>query len=197
MMPPILFTIRAILTFAAGVVLVAWPGAIPSTVGIQIEANAYLMCHLLAAMEFSVASLSWGARAITAVAPAEQQARLDCRRATAECSYLAESLPLRWPASPHRSAVPPQRSQHAPEPPINPPSVSKTPTTDSFRGRRGRLISPARSLTVNLGKLDRFGRKSNRAFRRDYPCRNDKVHRLVYGPVSLYNAIHRHDLDVT
>jgi hypothetical protein len=62
---PILFTVHAILTFAAGVVLVAWPGAIPSTVGIQIEPNAYLLCYLLAAMEFGVAVLSWGARTIT------------------------------------------------------------------------------------------------------------------------------------
>jgi hypothetical protein len=61
----ILFTAHAILTFAAGVVLIAWPGAIPSMVGIQIEPNAYLLCYLLAAMEFGVAGLSWGARTIT------------------------------------------------------------------------------------------------------------------------------------
>src|SRR5215470_7059786 len=61
----ILFTVHAIITFAAGAVLVVWPGAIPSTVGIQIEPKAYLLCYLLAAMEFGVAALSWGARTIT------------------------------------------------------------------------------------------------------------------------------------
>lgn len=65
MMLPILFTVHAIITFAAGAVLVAWPGAIPRMVGIQIEPNAYLLCYLLAAMEFGVAALSWGARTIT------------------------------------------------------------------------------------------------------------------------------------
>src|SRR5215467_1130900 len=60
-----LFTVHAIITFAAGAVLVVWPGAIPSTVGIQIEPNAYLLCYLLAAMEFGAAALSWGARTIT------------------------------------------------------------------------------------------------------------------------------------
>lgn len=61
----LLFTIHAILTFAAGVVLVAAPGVIPGTIGIHIEPTAYLLCYLLAAMEFGVAALSWGARTIT------------------------------------------------------------------------------------------------------------------------------------
>jgi hypothetical protein len=61
----ILFGIHAILTFAAGVVLVAAPGAIPGTVGMHIEPGAYLLCYLLAAAEFSVSALSWGARTIT------------------------------------------------------------------------------------------------------------------------------------
>lgn len=61
----ILFGIHAIITFAAGVVLVAAPGAIPGTVGIHIEPEAYLLCYLLAAAEFGVSALSWGARTIT------------------------------------------------------------------------------------------------------------------------------------
>src|SRR5262245_16022779 len=61
----ILFGIHAIFTFAAGVVLVAAPSAIPGTIGIQIEPEAYLLCHLLAAAEFGVSALSWGARAVT------------------------------------------------------------------------------------------------------------------------------------
>ena len=61
----LLFGIHAILTFTAGVVLIAAPGAIPSTVGVHIEPEAYLLCYLLAAAEFSVSALSWGARTIT------------------------------------------------------------------------------------------------------------------------------------
>ena len=61
----LLFTIHAILTFAAGIVLVAAPGAIPGMIGIHVEPKAYLLCYLLAAMEFGVAALSWGARTIT------------------------------------------------------------------------------------------------------------------------------------
>ncbi|HJZ55736.1 MAG TPA: hypothetical protein VKE74_12280 [Gemmataceae bacterium] len=61
----ILFTVHSLLTFAAGVVLVAAPEAIPRAVGIQIEPKAYLLCYLLAAAEFAVSALSWGARTIT------------------------------------------------------------------------------------------------------------------------------------
>ena len=60
----LLFGIHAILTFAAGIVLVTAPGAIPRTVGIPIGPGGYLLCYLLAAAEFSVSVLSWGARAI-------------------------------------------------------------------------------------------------------------------------------------
>jgi len=59
------FRIHAILTFAAGVVLVAVPAAIPGAVGIHVEPGAYLLCYLLAAAEFSISTLSWGARTIT------------------------------------------------------------------------------------------------------------------------------------
>jgi hypothetical protein len=61
----ILFGIHAVLTLAAGVVLVVAPGAIPATVGIRIEPEGYLLCYLLAAAEFGVSALSWGARTIT------------------------------------------------------------------------------------------------------------------------------------
>jgi hypothetical protein len=63
----ILFGIHAILTFAAGVVLVVAPSAIPGMVGIHIEPGAYLLCYLLAAAEFGVSALSWGARSVTDV----------------------------------------------------------------------------------------------------------------------------------
>jgi hypothetical protein len=60
-----LFGIHAVLTFAAGAVLVTAPGAIPSMVGITIDEGAYLLCYLLAATEFAMSVLSWGARRIT------------------------------------------------------------------------------------------------------------------------------------
>jgi hypothetical protein len=60
----LLFSVHAIVTFAAGVVLVVAPAAIPGTLSIRIEPGAYLLCYLLAAAEFAVAVLSWGARAI-------------------------------------------------------------------------------------------------------------------------------------
>lgn len=60
-----LFALHAVLTFAAALVLIAAPAAIPSTVGIRIEPGAHLLCYLLAAMELGIAALSWGARNIT------------------------------------------------------------------------------------------------------------------------------------
>jgi hypothetical protein len=61
----LLFGVHAILTLAAGIVLLAAPGTIPGAVGIQIERGAYLLCYLLAASEFSITALSWGASTIT------------------------------------------------------------------------------------------------------------------------------------
>jgi hypothetical protein len=61
----IVLGIHALVTLAAGVVLVAAPGAIPSAVGIRIEPGVYLLCYLLAGMEVGFAVLSWGARSIT------------------------------------------------------------------------------------------------------------------------------------
>jgi hypothetical protein len=57
--------IHAVLTLAAGVVLVVVPAAIPGTVGITVEPAAYLLCYLLAATELGVGALSWSARGIT------------------------------------------------------------------------------------------------------------------------------------
>ncbi|CAN5296815.1 hypothetical protein BH09MYX1_BH09MYX1_05800 [soil metagenome] len=59
-----LFLVHAIVTFAAGIVLVAWPEAIPRTVGIRIDESAYLMCYLLGAAEMGTAALSLFARSL-------------------------------------------------------------------------------------------------------------------------------------
>ena len=61
----VLFAVHAIVTFAAGAVLVAVPSAIPGTVGISVEPASYLLCYLLAAAEFATSVLSWGARYVT------------------------------------------------------------------------------------------------------------------------------------
>ena len=65
----ILFAAHAVLTFAAGVVLIVAPKLIPSAVGIQIEPSAYLICYLLAAAELSIAFLSWSGRKISDARP--------------------------------------------------------------------------------------------------------------------------------
>lgn len=50
---------HALVTAAAGAVLVVAPGAIPSVVGIRLQAGAELLCYLLAGAEFGFAALSW------------------------------------------------------------------------------------------------------------------------------------------
>lgn len=65
MMLRVVLAVHAVLTFAAGVVLVVAPAAIPATVGITIEPSAYLLCYLLAAAELGIAALSWSARSIS------------------------------------------------------------------------------------------------------------------------------------
>jgi len=50
---------HALVTAAAGIVLVAAPAAIPGTVGIRLETGAELLCYLLAGAEFGFAALSW------------------------------------------------------------------------------------------------------------------------------------------
>ncbi|CAN5297876.1 hypothetical protein BH09MYX1_BH09MYX1_05900 [soil metagenome] len=59
-----LFLFHALVTFAAAVVLVAWPGAIPGAVGIRIDESAYLVCYLLGAAEMGTAALSLFARSL-------------------------------------------------------------------------------------------------------------------------------------
>jgi len=60
---PALLLSHAVITAAAGVVLVAAPAAIPAAAGIMLPAPAYLLSYLLAAAEFAFAFLSfWGAR---------------------------------------------------------------------------------------------------------------------------------------
>lgn len=56
--------IHAVITFAAGVVLIAAPGAIPSTVGIDLPGNAALLAYFLGAAEIAIAFLSFGASKI-------------------------------------------------------------------------------------------------------------------------------------
>lgn len=59
--PPLLWLLRlhALVTAAAGIVLVVAPAAIPRVVGIRLEAGSELLCYLLAGAEFGFAALSW------------------------------------------------------------------------------------------------------------------------------------------
>jgi hypothetical protein len=61
----LLFVLHAIVTFAAALVLVLAPTAIPRTVGIIVPPSAFLLCYLLAAAELGIGVVSWGARNIT------------------------------------------------------------------------------------------------------------------------------------
>src|SRR5262245_28479202 len=61
----LIFTVHAIATLAAAIVLVVAPAAIPTTVGIVIAPPAFLLCYLLAAAELSIGIFSWGARNLT------------------------------------------------------------------------------------------------------------------------------------
>jgi hypothetical protein len=51
--------VHALVTAAAGSVLVVAPAAIPSVVGIRLQDAADLLCYLLAGAEFGFAALSW------------------------------------------------------------------------------------------------------------------------------------------
>ncbi len=55
----ILLLIHAIITLAAGIVLVVAPTIIPQTVNIKIAPDEYLLCYFLAAAEFGIAYLSF------------------------------------------------------------------------------------------------------------------------------------------
>lgn len=54
-----LLVFHAIVTFAAGIVLVIAPNVIPNTIGLRIDSSCYLICYLLAGCEFGFAFLSY------------------------------------------------------------------------------------------------------------------------------------------
>src|SRR5918998_4636995 len=57
--------VHGLITLAGAVVLTVFPTAIPSTVGITLERPDYLLAYLVAAAEFAVAVLSFGAARLT------------------------------------------------------------------------------------------------------------------------------------
>ena len=59
-----LLFIHAIITLAAGIVLVVAPSLIPETVNSKITPNEYLLCYFLGAAEFAIAYLSYFSRKI-------------------------------------------------------------------------------------------------------------------------------------
>jgi hypothetical protein len=61
----LLFTLHAVATLAAAIVLVFAPTVIPRSVGILITPSAFLLCYLLAAAELGIGVVSWGARDLT------------------------------------------------------------------------------------------------------------------------------------
>ena len=56
---------HGIVTLAAAVVLAVLPAAIPATVGIDLDPEAYLLSYFLAAAELAIAMLSLGATRLT------------------------------------------------------------------------------------------------------------------------------------
>jgi hypothetical protein len=60
-----LLIIHAIITLAAGIVLIAAPELIPQTVNIRITKEQYLVCYLLGGAEIALAFLSFFARELT------------------------------------------------------------------------------------------------------------------------------------
>jgi hypothetical protein len=59
---------HAVVTCAAGVVLIVVPEVIPAAVGIDPDSTDYLLCYLLGAAELALAFLSYRARTLTDVA---------------------------------------------------------------------------------------------------------------------------------
>lgn len=55
----IIFRIHALITLAAGVVLIVAPTLIPSTVNIRLDEKAYLLSYFLGAAEIALAFLSF------------------------------------------------------------------------------------------------------------------------------------------
>ena len=61
----VVFAIHGLITLAGAFVLIAFPTAIPSMVGITLTRPDYLLVYLVAAAELAVAVLSFGAIRIT------------------------------------------------------------------------------------------------------------------------------------
>ena len=61
----IVLIVHGLVTLAAAVVLAVLPAAIPATVGIELEPDAYLLSYFLAAAELAIAMLSLGATRLT------------------------------------------------------------------------------------------------------------------------------------
>jgi hypothetical protein len=59
------FAVHGAITLAGAVVLIVFPTAIPSAVGITITRPDYLLVYLVAAAELAVAVLSFGATRLT------------------------------------------------------------------------------------------------------------------------------------
>jgi hypothetical protein len=62
------FAVHGAITLAGAFVLVVFPAAIPSAVGITISRSDYLLIYLVAAAELAVAVLSFGAIRLTDLA---------------------------------------------------------------------------------------------------------------------------------
>lgn len=60
----VLLTIHAVITFAAAVVLIVTPYAIPQTVDIHLQPNEYLLSYFLGAAELAIAYLSFYGRKV-------------------------------------------------------------------------------------------------------------------------------------
>src|SRR6201990_3227678 len=59
------FVVHGLITLAGAVVLMVFPTAIPSMVGITLERHDYLLVYLVGAAELAVAVLSFGAARLT------------------------------------------------------------------------------------------------------------------------------------
>src|ERR1700754_2217456 len=59
------FVVHGLITLAGAVVLMVFPTAIPSVVGIDVQRPEYLLVYLVGAAEFAVAVLSFGAARLT------------------------------------------------------------------------------------------------------------------------------------
>jgi hypothetical protein len=66
MMRPVLL-IHAILTLAAGIMLIVLPAQMPSSIGINVAREQYLICYLLGAAELAIGYLSFATRKLNDV----------------------------------------------------------------------------------------------------------------------------------